>query len=81
MALGTSLFFINQFANFSHIQGTSFFSPVIGGWVADTFLGRYNTIYGSSLLYLVGTIVLAAVTFDYGTDYGLNTQVVKKHSC
>lgn len=76
MALGTiyiSLFFINQFANFSHIQGTSFFSPVIGGWVADTFLGRYNTIYGSSLLYLVGTIVLAAVTFDYGTDYGLNT--------
>lgn len=76
MALGTiyiSLSFINQFANFSHIQGTSFFSPVIGGWVADTFLGRYNTIYGSSLLYLVGTIVLAAVTFDYGTDYGLNT--------
>ena len=24
----------------------SFFSPVIGGWVADTFLGHYNTIYG-----------------------------------
>lgn len=46
---------------------------MIGGWVADTFLGRYNTIYGSSLLYLVGTVVLAAVTFDYGTDYGLNT--------
>lgn len=54
-------------------QGTSFFSPVIGGWVADTFLGRYNTIYGSSLLYVVGTIILAAATFDYGASYGLST--------
>ncbi|XP_022792580.1 solute carrier family 15 member 4-like [Stylophora pistillata] len=54
-------------------QGTSFFSPVIGGWVADTFLGRYNTIYGSSLLYVVGAIVLGAATFDYGTIFGLST--------
>lgn len=46
---------------------------MIGGWVADTFLGRYNTIYGSSLLYVVGTITLAAATFDYGASYGLST--------
>ena len=46
---------------------------MIGGWVADTFLGRYNTIYGSSLLYFVGTIILAAATFDYGASYGLST--------
>ena len=46
---------------------------MIGGWVADTFLGRYNTIYGSSLLYVVGTIILAAATFDYGASYGLST--------
>ncbi|KAJ7372465.1 hypothetical protein OS493_018972 [Desmophyllum pertusum] len=39
----------------------------------DTFLGRYNTIYGSSLLYVVGTIVLGAATFDYGASYGLTT--------
>lgn len=55
-------------------QGTSFFSPVIGGWIADTFLGRYNTIFGSSLLYLVGTIILAVVTFNYGATYGLSTR-------
>ncbi|XP_068709421.1 solute carrier family 15 member 4-like isoform X2 [Montipora foliosa] len=54
-------------------QGTSFFSPVIGGWVADTFLGRYNTIYGGSLLYLVGTVLLAAVTFNYGAVHELGT--------
>lgn len=54
-------------------QGTSFFSPVIGGWIADTFLGRYNTIYGGSLLYLVGTILLAAVTFNYGDVHKLGT--------
>ncbi|XP_027047554.1 solute carrier family 15 member 4-like [Pocillopora damicornis] len=54
-------------------QGTSFFSPVIGGWVADTFLGRYNTIYGSSLLYVVGAIVLGAATFDYGAIFGMST--------
>lgn len=54
-------------------QGTSFFSPVIGGWIADTFMGRYNTIYGGSLLYLVGTILLAAVTFNYGDVHKLGT--------
>ncbi|XP_067054781.1 solute carrier family 15 member 4-like isoform X1 [Acropora muricata] len=54
-------------------QGTSFFSPVIGGWIADTLLGRYNTIYGGSLLYLVGTILLAAVTFNYGDVHKLGT--------
>lgn len=47
---------------------------MIGGWIADTFLGRYNTIFGSSLLYLVGTIILAVVTFNYGATYGLSTR-------
>ena len=46
---------------------------MIGGWIADTFLGRYNTIYGGSLLYLVGTILLAAVTFNYGDVHKLGT--------
>ena len=46
---------------------------MIGGWIADTLLGRYNTIYGGSLLYLVGTILLAAVTFNYGDVHKLGT--------
>lgn len=35
---------------------------MFGGWLADTHLGRFNTIYGSALLYVVGTILLAAVS-------------------
>ena len=33
--------------------------------MADTYLGRFNTIYGSSLIYFVGSCVLAASTYDY----------------
>ena len=52
-----------------YTTGTSFFSPVIGGWVADTFLGRYNTIYGSGLLYVVGACLLSVSTFNYSPQY------------
>lgn len=54
-------------------QGTCFFTPVIGGWIADTLLGRYNTIFGSSLLYVVGTVVLTLTTYNYPSAYALNT--------
>lgn len=43
-------------------QGTCFLIPLFGGWLADAHLGRYNTIYGSSLLYVVGTLLFAAVS-------------------
>lgn len=48
-------------------QGTCYLIPLIGGWLADAYLGRYNTIYGSSLLYVAGTIVLMGVSFK-GTE-------------
>ena len=35
---------------------------MFAGWLADAHLGRYNTIYGSALLYVVGTLLLAAVS-------------------
>ena len=47
------------------LVGTCFFTPIIGGWLADTWIGRYNTIYGCSLLYVVGTGLLTAITYDY----------------
>ena len=47
---------------FSHSLGTCYLVPLLGGWLADTYLGRFNTIYGSSLLYVVGTLLLAVVS-------------------
>ena len=44
--------------------GTCYFIPVFGGWLADSYTGRFNTIFGSSLLYLVGTLLLAAVSYN-----------------
>ena len=54
------------------ILGTCFFTPVIGGWFADVLLGRYNTIYGCSLLYTVGIILLTATTYSYLPAYSLS---------
>ncbi|KAL9978920.1 hypothetical protein ACROYT_G016504 [Oculina patagonica] len=53
-------------------QGTCFFTPVIGGWLADTIIGRYNAIYGCSLLYIVGTVLLTATTYNYPSAYALS---------
>lgn len=33
--------------------------PLVGGWVADTFLGKYWTIVGFSLPYIVGQLILS----------------------
>ena len=38
-------------------SGTAYFVPLFGGWLADSYLGKYNTIYGSLLIYLVGKYV------------------------
>ena len=34
--------------------GTCYFVPVFGGWIADSMIGRFNTILGSALIYVVG---------------------------
>lgn len=31
-----------------------FIIPVIGGYIADTLAGKYNTILGSGLIYVLG---------------------------
>lgn len=36
-----------------------YFFPLLGGWVADRFLGKYNTIFFLSLVYCVGHLCLA----------------------
>ncbi|XP_078366337.1 solute carrier family 15 member 4-like [Oculina patagonica] len=56
-------------------QGTCFFTPIIGGWLADTKIGRYNAIYGCSLLYIVGTILLTTITYNYPPAYALSMAI------
>jgi proton-dependent oligopeptide transporter, POT family len=41
-----------------------YFFPLIGGWVADRFFGKYRTIFWLSLLYCVGHACLAIFEDD-----------------
>jgi POT family proton-dependent oligopeptide transporter len=36
-----------------------YFFPLLGGWLADRFLGKYRTVLSLSLLYCVGHLLLA----------------------
>ncbi len=36
-----------------------FFFPLLGGWLADRFFGKYNTIFWMSLIYVAGHACLA----------------------
>ncbi|XP_038060134.1 solute carrier family 15 member 4-like [Patiria miniata] len=49
--------------------GTSYFVPVIGGWIADTVSGKYNAILGAALIYCIGTTMLPIISIDF-THYG-----------
>ncbi|XP_074619064.1 solute carrier family 15 member 4-like isoform X2 [Acropora palmata] len=53
-------------------QGACFFIPIYGGWIADVELGRYNAIFGSALLYIVGTVALTLATYHYPTHYAMS---------
>ena len=37
---------------------------MLGGWLADTHMGRYNSIFSSSLLYVVGAVLMLPVSND-----------------
>src|SRR5438067_10507476 len=50
-----------------------YFFPLLGGWIADRFFGKYNTILWLSLLYCVGQACLALfVTNRLGFYVGLS---------
>ncbi|XP_050877847.1 protein NRT1/ PTR FAMILY 5.4 [Lathyrus oleraceus] len=38
--------------------GVSSIFPLLGGFIADSYLGRFNTIFIASLIYLLGMIIL-----------------------
>ncbi|KAI3904763.1 hypothetical protein MKW92_032703 [Papaver armeniacum] len=47
----------------SIFQGTSAFMPLIGGYVADTYLGRYTTLGFAFLINLTGSILITMTAF------------------
>ncbi|KAI3934273.1 hypothetical protein MKW98_009254 [Papaver atlanticum] len=47
----------------SIFQGTSAFTPLIGGYVADTYLGRYTTLGFAFLINLTGSILITLTAF------------------
>jgi POT family proton-dependent oligopeptide transporter len=49
-----------------------YFFPMLGGWLADRFFGKYKIILWFSVLYCIGQFVLAASTDNrYGFYFGL----------
>lgn len=46
----------------------NYFTPLLGAWLSDKFIGRYHTIFWVSLLYCLGHGVLACSDFAGGVD-------------
>ncbi|OWF40362.1 solute carrier family 15 member 4-like [Mizuhopecten yessoensis] len=65
-------------ANISLIfSGTVYLIPVIGGYISDSYAGKYNTILGSGLIYLLGLFLLPAAAIDYSDWFGRDDEGVK----
>ncbi|XP_072051178.1 solute carrier family 15 member 4-like [Amphiura filiformis] len=53
-------------------SGTAYFVPLFGGWLADSVAGKFNTIYGSLLIYVIGATLLPVISIDFGSGYKLS---------
>ncbi|XP_060066618.1 solute carrier family 15 member 4-like [Ylistrum balloti] len=76
-------------ANISLVfSGTVYLIPVVGGYISDSYAGKYNTILGSGLIYLLGLFLLPASAIDYtgwfgkddeGAEYDLSIETRKAY--
>lgn len=51
-----------------------YFSPLIGGTVADSYLGKYKTIFSFSIVYVIGSLILTLTSIqalEWGMYLGL----------
>src|SRR5947209_13532186 len=48
----------NSAAYVSYFIAACYFLPLLGGWVADRFFGKYWTIVGFSLPYIIGQLLI-----------------------
>jgi POT family proton-dependent oligopeptide transporter len=58
-------------ANYHYFVMANYLMPLVGGWLADRFLGRYRVILFLSLGYVAGHAVVAAVETRTGLYAGL----------
>jgi dipeptide/tripeptide permease len=42
-------------------SGSVFIVPIFGGYLSDAFAGKYNTIFGSGLIYIIGKLYSTVV--------------------
>ncbi|KAI3464331.1 hypothetical protein Pfo_020994 [Paulownia fortunei] len=68
-------------ANVNAWSGTAFLSPLVGAFVADSFLGRYRTIIIASLLYILGLGFLSLSAALHSSNSSDCTSAVDNMSC
>ncbi|XP_053384777.1 solute carrier family 15 member 4-like [Mercenaria mercenaria] len=51
-------------------SGTVCLIPVIGGYVSDTFAGKFKTILGSCIIYVTGLVLLFCSAVNYVSWFG-----------
>ncbi|XP_076460129.1 solute carrier family 15 member 4-like [Babylonia areolata] len=51
-------------------SGTTYLTPIIGGYIADAHIGRFNAIYGSALIYFAGLFLLPCAALDFQQFFG-----------
>ena len=74
----THLGFTNpQAASLNFIfTGTGYAIPIFSGFIADSFIGQFNTIYGSSLIYIIGSIALVLVAAPYNLPFSVSAKTI-----
>ncbi|XP_072966677.1 protein NRT1/ PTR FAMILY 8.3-like [Typha angustifolia] len=59
-------------ANAAIWHGTSYFTPVIGAIIADTYWGNYKTIWVSLIMFLIGMILITLTTLTLTSSSSLS---------
>ncbi|KAK2414461.1 hypothetical protein P8452_59912 [Trifolium repens] len=49
--------------NVNYWSGVTTLMPLFGGFIADAYLGRYSTVFASSIVYLMGLVLLTLSWF------------------
>ena len=52
------------------LQFWCYVTPILGGIIADQYLGKYNTIFCFSLVYIAGLIILFCTSLPVAIEHG-----------